>query len=73
MTTLEAVLGRRPSFDETIDCARRGVSCAHGVAVVPGGLEPDEEESMQALVRDKYATDQWMRSGRIPLAARVVS
>jgi lipoate-protein ligase A len=73
MTTLEAVLGRRPSFDETVTALAEGFREAHGVTVVPGGLEPGEEEAMRALVADKYGTDQWTRSGRVPLAARALS
>jgi lipoate-protein ligase A len=73
MTTLEAVLGRRPSFDETVAALAEGFRAAHDVTVVPGGLEPDEEESMRALVADKYGTDQWTRSGRVPHAARALS
>jgi lipoate-protein ligase A len=73
MTTLEAVLGRRPSFDETVAALAEGFREAHGVTVVPGGLDPDEEESMRALVADKYGTDQWTRSGRVPRVARVLS
>jgi lipoate-protein ligase A len=73
MTTLEAVLGRRPSFDETVAALTEGFREAHGVTVVPGGLEPDEEASMRALVADKYGTDRWTRSGRVPIAARALS
>ena len=73
MTTLEAVLGRRPSFDETVAALAEGFREAHRVTVVPGGLDPDEEESMRALVADKYGTDRWTRSGRVPLAARALS
>lgn len=73
MTTLEAVLGRRPSFDETSDALARGFLDAHGVAVEPGGLDRDEEETMAWLAHDKYGTDAWTRSGRAPAAARAIS
>jgi len=73
MTTLEAVLGRRPSFDETVEALAEGFRQAHGVSVTPGGLERTEEEAMRALERDKYETDQWTRSGRAPRATPALS
>jgi lipoate-protein ligase A len=64
MTTLEAVLGRRPSFDETVEALGRGFRDAHGIDLRPGGLDAREEALMASLARDKYATEQWTRSGR---------
>jgi hypothetical protein len=66
MTTLEAVLQRRPSFAETIAALGAGFRDAHGMELRPGGLDREEEELMAALVRDKYATEEWTRSGRGP-------
>ena len=70
MTTLEAVLGRRPSFDETVDALAEGFREAHGVTVVPGGLEPDEEESMRGARR---ATSTGRISGRGPAGSRLAA
>src|SRR5262245_29738467 len=73
MTTLEAVLGRRPSFDETVAALAEGFREAHGVSVAPGGLERGEEEAMRSLERDKYETDQWTRFGRAPRVTPALS
>ena len=64
MTTLEAVLGRRPSFDETGTALGDGFREVHGLELVPGGLTPEEMERAESLVRAKYSTDRWTRSGR---------
>jgi len=66
MTTLEAVLGRRPSFDETVDALREGFHDVHGLELRADGLDPEEQELMVVLARDKYATEDWTRSGRAP-------
>src|SRR5262245_44151503 len=66
MTTLEAVLGRRPSFEETAAALAEGFRDAHGIALRPGGLDRDEEEAMRSLAYDKYGTRDWTRSGRTP-------
>ncbi len=64
MTTLDAVLGRRPSFDDTAQALARGFRDAHGVELVPGGLDREELALTESLTRDKYATDRWTRGGR---------
>jgi lipoate-protein ligase A len=63
MTTLAAVLGRRPAFAETVDAVAAGFAEAHGVAVVPGGVDAAEEARSAALARDKYATLEWTHGG----------
>jgi lipoate-protein ligase A len=68
MTTLDAALGRRPAFAEVAEALADGFREAHGVAVTPGGLEPDELARMDALVGGRYATEAWTRSGRQPAA-----
>ena len=73
MTTLEAVLGRRPSFDDAAAALALGFRQAHGLALAPGGLERDEDEAMQRLVHDKYEQESWTRSGRIPRMAPAAS
>jgi lipoate-protein ligase A len=64
MTTLEAVLGRRPSFEETLTALADGFRAAHGLDLAAGGLAEEEMELAERLVRDKYGTDRWTRSGR---------
>lgn len=64
MTTLEAVLGRRPGFDETADHLAGGFRRVHGLTLEPGGLTPAETALMEALARDKYGSADWTRAGR---------
>jgi len=66
MTTLETVLGRRPSFDETAAALAEGFRAAHGLTLVPGGLSEEEAALAGMLEREKYATDDWTRAGRAP-------
>lgn len=64
MTTLEAVLRRRPGFAETMTALGDGFREAHGLELAPGGLDADELELAETLVREKYGTDRWTREGR---------
>jgi lipoate-protein ligase A len=64
MTTLEAVLGRRPGFDETMTALADGFREVHRLDLAPGGLAAEEMERALALVRDKYGTEAWTRAGR---------
>jgi lipoate-protein ligase A len=66
MTTLEAVLGRRPSFDEAAAALAEGFRTAHGLELRPGGLSEEEAELAGTLEREKYASDPWTRAGRAP-------
>ena len=66
MTTLEAVLGRRPSFRETAEALTRGFVETHGLDLRQGDLDPDEAALAEVLTRDKYATDPWTRAGHAP-------
>jgi lipoyl(octanoyl) transferase len=72
MTTLETVLGRRPSFDEAAQALAEGFRKAHGLTLEPGGLSAEEIELAGMLERDKYATDQWTQAGRAPRALTVI-
>jgi lipoate-protein ligase A len=72
MTTLEAVLGRRPGFDETMTALTEGFREAHRLDLSPGGLAAEEMERAEALVRDKYATERWTREGR-SIAAHTIT
>ncbi len=67
MTTLEAVLGRRPGFDETVEALAQGFRDAHGLELRTGGLGEAEREVAESLVADKYGTERWTRVGRAPL------
>jgi lipoate-protein ligase A len=72
MTTLEAVLGRRPPFDEAATALADGFRAAHGLTLEPGGLSEEEAALAGMLERDKYASDGWTRAGRAPRALTVI-
>jgi len=60
MTTLEAALGRRAAFDEVADALAVAFETEHGLVLEPGGLSSGEAAQVDALVREKYATDAWL-------------
>ncbi|HUG37223.1 MAG TPA: biotin/lipoate A/B protein ligase family protein [Candidatus Limnocylindrales bacterium] len=64
MTTLEAVLGRRPSFDETVEQLAEGFRRVHGLRLDPGGLTAEEVELAESLACEKYETPEWTRARR---------
>jgi lipoyl(octanoyl) transferase len=64
MTTLQAVLGRRPTFDETAAALAEGFRTVHRLDLSPGGLAAEETELAESLVREKYGADRWTRAGR---------
>jgi lipoate-protein ligase A len=64
MTTLEAVVGRRPSFDETMTALAEGFRRVHRLDLTPGGLAAEELQLAESLARDKYGADRWTRAGR---------
>ena len=72
MTTLEAALGRRPSFDEAVAALTAGFRQAHGLALEEGGLSAEETDLAGSLARDKYGTHDWTWSGRAPRALTIV-
>lgn len=72
MTTLEAALGRRPSFEESLTALAEGFRSAHGLDLSPDGLSPEEMGRAETLVRDKYATARWTRAGRAPVVATAI-
>ncbi|MGH7374987.1 MAG: lipoate--protein ligase family protein [Candidatus Rokuibacteriota bacterium] len=72
MTTLEAVLHRRPSFDETMTALAAGFREAHDLDLAPGGLAPGEVELAESLVREKYGTERWTCAGRSITAQTIV-
>ncbi|MCI0545800.1 MAG: lipoate--protein ligase family protein [Candidatus Rokubacteria bacterium] len=64
MTTLEAVLGHRPSFDETATRLAEGFREVHALRLEPGGLTGAELALAERLTREKYETEAWTRRSR---------
>jgi lipoate-protein ligase A len=62
LTTLETALGYRPKFDDVAEALARGFEEEHGLALHPGGLTEAEAAQVEALARDKYATEAWLTS-----------
>jgi lipoate-protein ligase A len=60
MTTLEAALGRRPTFEEVADALRAAFEAEHGLTLKPDGLSEAEYAEVDRLVNDKYASDAWL-------------
>jgi lipoate-protein ligase A len=60
MTTLEAALAHQPKFDDVVAALREAFEKEHGLSLQPGGLSGKETAQVEALVRDKYATDAWL-------------
>jgi lipoate-protein ligase A len=69
MTTLAAVLGRGPAFDDVAAALAGGLGHALGVRLVPGRLSAAETRLVAGLVARKYATDAWTLLGRGPQEA----
>jgi lipoate-protein ligase A len=63
MTTLEAALGRRPSFDDVAAALGTAFEAEHGIVLRPGGLTPAERGRVEALVGDRYGTPGWLGGG----------
>ena len=62
LTTLEAAVGRRPTFEEVADALAQAFEAEHALRLKPGGLTMDESARVEALVADKYATAAWLAS-----------
>jgi lipoyl(octanoyl) transferase len=60
LTTLEAALGRRPSFDEVAEALRGGFEREHGLDLRPGGMSEDESARVAALASGRYASPAWL-------------
>jgi len=60
MTTLEAALGRRPSFQEVSDALIAAFESEHGLRLKPDGLSSEELATSERLVNEKYATPRWL-------------
>jgi lipoyl(octanoyl) transferase len=70
MTTLEAALGRRPSWMECADALARAFEDEHGLALAPGGLSEEETRAVDRLVAERYATDAWLHADDVPVGLR---
>jgi lipoate-protein ligase A len=68
ITTVAAVLGRRPGFDEVAEALAAGLASVLG-PLRPGGLSPAEAARAERLVAEKYGTEAWTREGRLPAPA----
>jgi lipoyl(octanoyl) transferase len=68
VTTLAAVLGRRPGFDEVVAALAAGLGEALG-PLAPGGLSPAEAALAERLVAEKYGSDEWTREARHPVSS----
>jgi lipoate-protein ligase A len=66
LTTLVAVLGRAPGFDEIVAALAAGLAETLGAPLVPGGLSVDETALVETLVAGKYGTEEWTALGRLP-------
>jgi lipoate-protein ligase A len=60
LTTLEAALGRRPTFDEVAEALAGAFEHEHGLELRPGGLSDVETARVETLVRDRYASPAWL-------------
>ena len=60
MATLEAALGRQPTFEEIADALTAAFAAEHEITLRPAGLSRAEQSLVESLVADKYATDAWL-------------
>jgi len=60
LTTLEAALGRRPTFDEVARALTDAFETEHGLTLMPGGLTADETRRVQTLVGERYGRDSFL-------------
>jgi len=66
MTTLEAAIGRRPSFDDVASALRDAFETEHRLTLVPGGLTSEEMAHVERLVRDRYGRDAFVSASASP-------
>ena len=60
MTTLEAAVGTRPTFDEVATALRQAFEAEHGLRLAPGGLTDEECGRVDRLVQERYARDAFL-------------
>jgi lipoate-protein ligase A len=68
LTTLEAVTGRRPAFDEVAGTLREAFETEHGITLAPGGLTDAEIADVERLVRERYGVDAFLTDPASPAA-----
>ena len=64
LTTLAAVLGRRPSFEEVATALGDAFEREHGLDLRPGGLDDAETARVERLVIERYANPAWQTGVR---------
>jgi len=60
IATLEESLGRRPGWDECVTALVGAFEAEHGLDLGHGGLTEVEATQVEALAREKYATEAWL-------------
>lgn len=60
LTTLEAALGRRPTWEECARAVAEAFEAEHRLTLQPGGLTAEEVPEVDRLVRERYGTDTWL-------------
>lgn len=68
MTTLEAALGTRPTFEEVAAVLREAFEAEHRLSLVPGGLTDDESARVDRLVHERYGRDAVLTASVSPAA-----
>ncbi|MBI4560556.1 MAG: lipoate--protein ligase family protein [Candidatus Rokubacteria bacterium] len=71
MTTLEAELGRSPGFDEVVAALVSGFRESSRLTLAASGMLPEEEQTTERLVRERYATEAWTLDAGIGVAPPV--
>jgi lipoate-protein ligase A len=64
LTTLDAALGRAPSWDEMAETLADAFATEHDLVLKPDGLTAEETARVAELVRTRYGTDAWLRGPR---------
>ena len=60
MTTLEAAIGRRPTFEDVAAALREAFEAEHGLRLVAGGLTDEETARVDRLVQERYGRDAFL-------------
>ena len=60
LTTLQAALSRRPTFEEVASALESAFEAEHGLVLRLGGLSEREGAEVDRLVAEKYASDAWL-------------
>lgn len=60
LATLEAALGRRPSFEAVAAALAAAFEQEHGLDLRPGGLSAEETDRVGVLVAERYTSSAWL-------------